>query len=530
MRSMRVVIIKPSKYDVDGFIERYRKGFMPNSTVPFIRSMIPSSHRGVAINVVSIDEYVHTSLDYLSLLQSIRLDPTLVLIVGVQSHQFHRALDLAALAAARGCMACIGGPHVMTCDTSNVQGRGISFALAEAERLLPDILDDAIAGQLRAVYGADRRWATELDPPPVRVPCKRDMKRYVVPLLGIYPARGCPFSCNFCSVIKIAGRQIRSQPIRTTIETLRAAKSAGVRMIMFTSDNFNKYPQAEELMHEMIRQKLEMRFFAQCDTQVGKQEELVALMARAGCRQIFVGAESFDRQTLLAANKLQNRPERYEEIVRLCRKYRILSHFSNIIGFPDQTASGIAEHLEILKDLAPAHASFYILCPIPGTEQYADFLNRGLIIEPNLDRFDTTCLTWRHPNLSCEELQYALFDCYRQFYTLRHAIAQTPYLPLDAGPLFETAEMIGAVAFNRLWAANRIHPMSGGVGRLKIDNARELKDLRMRTYGFEHAPLPRNLDLGSVEEKANKSHRNWRSLPALNSRAFPSPWAQTAHG
>jgi radical SAM superfamily enzyme YgiQ (UPF0313 family) len=71
-------------------------------------------------------------------------------------------------------------------------------------------------------------------------------------MLGLYPARGCPFLCNFCSVIKIAGRKIRSQSIDTSLASLRAAKAAGVRTIMFTSDNFNKYPEAETLLGAMI--------------------------------------------------------------------------------------------------------------------------------------------------------------------------------------------------------------------------------------------------------------------------------------
>src|SRR5438552_5273964 len=189
-------------------------------------------------------------------------------------------------------------------------------------------------------------------------------------MLGIYPARGCPFTCNFCSVIKIAGRQIRSQSIATTIESLRNAKAAGVRLVMFTSDNFNKYSEAKELMEQIIAENIRMPFFAQCDTQVAKQEELVALMGRAGCFEMFVGVESFSRKTLLAAHKTQNHPSTYSNIVRLCRKYNIVSHFSNIIGFPDDTAETIAEHLDVLRSLQADAASFYILCPIPGTEQY----------------------------------------------------------------------------------------------------------------------------------------------------------------
>ena len=112
---------------------------------------------------------------------------------------------------------------------------------------------------------------------------------------------------------------------------------------------------------------------------------------------MFVGVESFNRQTLLAAKKGQNRPDTYREIVRLCRAYGISSHFSNIIGFPQDTERDVHEQVEILRALGPTWASFYVLCPIPGTEQYDDFMAAGLITEKNLDRFDTTCLTWRHP-------------------------------------------------------------------------------------------------------------------------------------
>ena len=240
-------------------------------------------------------------------------------------------------------------------------------------------------------------------------PGRQDLSRYVIPMLGLYPARGCPFVCNFCSVIKIAGRRIRSQSVATTLASLRAAKAAGVRTIMFTSDNFNKYPEAEELLTAMVEERLGLEFFVQCDTQIARQEHLVALLAEAGCFQMFVGVESFNRQTLLAAQKGQNRPETYRDIVRLCREHGISSHFSNIIGFPQDTEREVDEHLEMLREMGPTWASFYILCPIPGTEQYDDFLAEGLITEKNLDRFDTTCLTWRHPHFSREQLAELLF-------------------------------------------------------------------------------------------------------------------------
>lgn len=500
---LRVVVLKPSKYMTDGYVERFRLGFMPNSTIPHIRSMTPAKVGDTSIELHAIDEYVRTDLEYLSLLSARRSGRTLLALVGVQSHQFHRALDLAAMARANGCMVVIGGPHVMTCDTTQLHGCGVSFALAEAELVWPTILQDAVGGELEPVYGRDLRWQHALDAPIIVPPSREDLSRYVIPMLGLYPARGCPFLCNFCSVIKIAGRRIRSQSVSTTMASLRAAKAAGVRTIMFTSDNFNKYPEAGALLEAMIEEQIGLKFFVQCDTQIARQRDLMELLARAGCFQMFVGVESFNRQTLLAAQKGQNRPETYRDIVRLCRAHGVSSHFSNIIGFPQDTAESIREHLQTLRGIGPSWASFYMLCPIPGTEQYDDFRSKGLLTEKNLDRFDTTCLTWRHPNFTREELSASLFDCYRQFFSAGHAL----HTVRDAiglrrgGMLRQSLGSLSMSMFSRYCAWRRVHPMSGGLRRVRRDNMRDLLPLRQKAYGFSFAPLPESLQLSAAERE-----------------------------
>jgi hypothetical protein len=530
---LRVVIIKPSKYLLDGTVERFRRGFMPNSTVPFLRSMVPHEVQDTPVEVHSIDEYVRTDVGYLNLLHNPPGHRTLLALVGVQSHQFHRALDLAAYARQHGCMAVLGGPHVMTCDTSMLHGMGISFALAEAELIWPEILRDAANGELKPVYGMGARWQENLDSPVITPPSRDDLGRYVVPMLGVYPARGCPFLCNFCSVTKIAGRRIRSQSIDKTLESLRNAKAAGVHTIMFTSDNFNKYPQAAELLDAMIEEKLNMKFFVQCDTQIARQENMVERLARAGCYQMFVGVESFDRQTLQAAQKKQNRPDTYHEIVQLCREYGIGSHFSNIIGFPRDTEAAIHEHLAALQEMAPSWASFYILCPIPGTEQYDDFLAEGLITERNLDRFDTTCLTWRHPDLSPDRLSELLFECYRKFFSASHAAHHLRHSSLHnrhgsiADSLAGSMAGLAMTLFVRFCAWQRTHPMSGGIGRVRLDRVDDYLPLRKQRYGFELAPLPRSLQLviandATLREDTNHAATRAMSNPRESILPFPS--------
>ncbi len=493
MAKLRVVLIKPSKYAVDGSVERFRKGFLPNATLYHIASLTPESIDNVPVTIHRVDEYVWQDLDYLRLLHHDPDTITLLALVGVQSHQFHRALDLTAYARHHGVRHCvIGGPHVMTCDTSMFQGRGVSFAMAEGELIWEQILRDAVAGELQPVYGRDQRWALQLPGTVITPPGPEELARYALPMLGLYPVRGCPYQCNFCSVIKISGRQIRSPDIESTLQSLRLAKQAGVEMIFFVSDNFNKFPAVRNLMQAMIDEQLRIPFFCQCDTQIAKDPSLIDLLGRAGCIEIFLGVESFNRKTLKAAGKHHNHPTHYADIIRYCREASIKAHFSNIIGFPDDDEEGIRLHLDVLKELRPTVATFFVLTPIPGTEQYDDFRKSGLITERNLDRFDTTCPTWSHPHLSPRQLEDLLYHCYSSY---------CGFL-LKSGGL--TLPEQRQAVFHRLQAAQRVHPMSGGFERIRLDSAADYAGLRRSIHDIELAPLPDSLVLSNKDEALNR--------------------------
>lgn len=526
--SLRVIVLKPGKYDADGHVQRFRRGFMPNSTVSYLASLTPREVDGARCEVVTVDEYVHTDLDYLDLLTRDPNRRTLLALAGVQSHQFQRALDLAAFARSRGVEnVVIGGPHPMTYDTSELQGQGVSFSLSEAESVWPTILRDALAGELQPVYGQDARWHAQLDPPPLTPPSDRDLRRYSVRMLGVYPARGCPYTCNFCSVIKIAGRQVRSQPVATTIASLKAAVAAGVRIIMFTADKFNKYPEVRQLLEAMIEERIRLPFFVQCDTQIAHQADLVELLARAGCFQMFVGVESFQREVLRGAHKFQNHPEAYGRIVELCRKHRITAHFSNIIGFPPDTEDSVMEHLRRLREIAPDVASFYILTPIPGTDQYQDFLEQGLITERNLDRFDGTCVTWRHPHLEPRQRQELLLRCYPGFYSGRDMAAKILRWAFGRWDFRTTSALLSVVGYaslQRVAVAQGEHPMSGGSGGVRLDKAAEYLHLRRDLFSYDLVPLPQSLALSPHDEEINRRAK----LPIHQKPSWPSAAAGQA--
>ena len=163
----------------------------------------------------------------------------------------------------------------------------------------------------------------------------------------------------------------------------------------------------------------------------------------------------------------------------------------------------------MLRELGPTLASFYILCPIPGTEQYDEFMAEGLVTEDNLDRFDTTCLTWRHPHFSREQLAGLLFRCYRKFYSSGHAVRNLMHLGrLRSGVLAESVGITAMSLFNRYCTWRRTHPMSGGVMPVLRDRVDEFLPLRKDAFGFELVPLPRSLQLVGGGQLAEPGHQS----------------------
>jgi len=496
---LRVMLVKPSKYDPEGYVQRYWRGFMPNSTLRHLGALTPEMIDGRPIALTLVDEHVTLDLRYLDALGPETCD--LLALVGVQSNQWHRALDLAAIAKRRGVRNIVlGGPHAMTCQTELEEAAGVSIATAEAESIWTRILTDASRGEIAPVYGEESRWQQELEATILTPPSGEELRHFLVPMLGIYPARGCPYLCNFCSVTQIAGRRVRSQPHAATLETLRRAKAAGVKVVMFTSDNFNKIPDVKELLIQMIEEDLSIPCFVQCDAKIAEDEELVKLLGRAQCYMMFIGVESMNRAVLKAAHKNQNDPQKYQTIIRLCHENGILPHFSNIIGFPEDHEADIRAHVRELKRLNPESASFYILCPIPGTEQYAEFLQAGMISEPaNLDRFDATCETWKHPHLPAGALQRLLSWCYQEANRVPSLLRRT-IAPRWKWSLISRLQYLGLTGYGRWVAARGVHPMSGGIGRKRMDQASSYLALRKEMFGFSHRPLPENRALAAVDE------------------------------
>jgi len=159
----------------------------------------------------------------------------LVCLVGVQSNQFPRALDLARRLRAKNTPVAIGGFHVSGClsmlpelpaDLREAQALGVSLFAGEAEGRFDTYLRDAMAGQLKPLYNYLNDLPGMEDAPLPILPA--EVIRGTSGAVTSFDAgRGCPFQCSFCTIINVQGRKSRHRNADEIEAVVRANLAQG---------------------------------------------------------------------------------------------------------------------------------------------------------------------------------------------------------------------------------------------------------------------------------------------------------------
>ena len=255
--TLRVVLIKPSKYDDDGYVVRFWKGVLPGNSLNVLHGLTADLRRrqvfgDMAIQVDTFDE----TAEKVPVTQIIRWGrqsgiKLVVCLVGVQTNQFPRALDLSRQFRAAGIDVILGGFHVS--GTINMLGQeqpdiqeliqeSIIVVSGEVEGHWEGILADALNGRLKPVYSYAQDLKNLVDietaPPPVMSP--KTMKHFASSTFGtVETSRGCPFACTFCTIINVQGRTMRERSPQSIADLVRKNYlENGFNFYFFTDDNF----------------------------------------------------------------------------------------------------------------------------------------------------------------------------------------------------------------------------------------------------------------------------------------------------
>ncbi len=289
--------------------------------------------------------------------------------ISVNSKTAARAYAIADAYRARGSQVILGGIHVTALPEEGLLHADAVLS-GEAEGLWQEVIADAKAGKLgRSKSLLNRRiYKHEQWPELVNLPLpRRDLftSRKYVPFDVVQTTRGCPFPCEFCSVSTYNGTTFRFRPVKEVIVEL---EQVGPR-ILFGDDNVmihTKY--SHELFEAMV--PLKKNWVAQASLAALHRVENIEVMAKAGCRALFIGFESVDDEAVRHAGKRQNKPRKYADIVKRLADNGIAVWGSFIFGLDDDRSDCFDRTVEFCVEAKLTMALFALLTPYPGTQLY----------------------------------------------------------------------------------------------------------------------------------------------------------------
>ncbi len=272
-----------------------------------------------------------------------------------------RGYELADIFRQLGVPVVLGGSYV-TFMADEALEHADSIVVGEAEGAWERLLEDFERGELKKVYRAPFRVDYERSPLP-----RWDLVRTDdLMTIFVHASRGCPYNCEFCLVQKMFGHKMR---LRDIDDVVREIETLPLKTIFFADDNLTlRKKWAKDLMRAL--KPLSISFICQSSVDVAKDEELLELMAEAGCMGILVGFESLDQAALREVKKLQNEIAEYDEAVERIHSKGIHTYASFIVGFDADTL----ETFDLVVDFCERNDIMYpilsVLAVAPGTDIY----------------------------------------------------------------------------------------------------------------------------------------------------------------
>jgi radical SAM superfamily enzyme YgiQ (UPF0313 family) len=499
LKRFHVFLIKPSKYDDEGYVIRWARAVLVSNSLAVLNALTEDAARsrilGPEVEILPhvLDETV-TQIRVKEIAASMRRagDQCVICMVGVQSNQYPRAVDLGREFTACGLKTMIGGFHVsgsvemlpqIPPEIQGAMDEGITIVAGEVEHRWNDLLREAYRGTLKPYYNfVDDKPALNNTPPPFT---PRDRLQYYIPTRqsSFDAGRGCPFQCSFCTIINVQGRTMRGRTADDVEALIRRNYAQGIREFFITDDNFARHPDWESIIDRILelREKdhIHIRLMIQTDTMAHRIPRFIEKLGRAGCRRVFIGMESVNPENLKVSAKYHNRVNEYRAMLQAWRDQQVVTYAGYMIGFPGDTYESIMRDVEFLKRELPLDfVELFVATPLPGSKDHQQNFLKGIPMDEDLNKYDTTQPCMEHPKMSREELQKAYRDAWRSFYSRQH-VETILKRRKDRRRRNVARQMLW---FRSSFFIENVHPLLGGFFRLK--------GRRMRSPRFPVESIP----------------------------------------
>jgi hypothetical protein len=488
-RTFKIVLIKPSHYDRDGYVIQWWRSGIPSNSLASLHGLLTECARAkvlgpdVEIDIDGCDE-CNTLVDVKGAIRAVRAAGSgFVGLVGVQSNQFPRALDLARQFRAADIPVVIGGFHPSGCmamltelpaDLKEALDLGVTLYAGEGEGRMADLLRDIDGGRLKPIYNFLKDMP-EMAAASLPILPRDIVLRNAASYTSFDAGRGCPFQCSFCTIINVQGRKSRYRTADDVETIVRANFAQGIRRFFVTDDNFARNRNWEEILDRLIELRegagMQLRLILQVDTLSHRIPGFIEKAARAGCATVFIGLENINPESLLGTKKRQNKIWEYREMLQAWRKVRVMTYAGYILGFPTDTPASIARDIEIIKKELPIDIlEFFFLTPLPGSEDHKNLLTKGVPMNSDMNIYDLEHVCTTHPRMSQAEWEQAYRDAWSRYYSPEHTETIMRRALVSGLSLSKVTNAI--MVFAGATTVEDVHPLQLGAGRRKVRTQR----------------------------------------------------------
>ncbi|NKL55625.1 B12-binding domain-containing radical SAM protein [Rhizobium leguminosarum] len=489
-RRFQLILIKPSHYDDDGYVIRWWRAMIPSNSLAALYGIAAEcAERKVlgddtAIDITVIDE-TNTRIDIAGLLAQFKRHDNfgMIALVGVQTNQYPRALDIARPFRDAGLPVSIGGFHVSGC-LSMLDGKavgldacrdmGISMFAGEAEGRLDMVLRDAAAGELKPLYNF-MNDLPGIGGTPVPFLPKDNIQRTLGLSTSFDAGRGCPYQCSFCTIINVQGRKSRFRSADDVEKLVRMNWAQGIHKFFITDDNFARNKDWEAIFDRLIELKerdgIPLGLMIQVDTLCHKIPNFIEKSRRAGVTRVFIGLENVNPDNLTAAKKNQNKITEYRKMLLAWKAQGIMTLAGYILGFPADTPESIRRDITIIQEELPLDViEFFILTPLPGSEDHQVLWKKGVEMDADLNIYDVEHVCTAHPKMSKQELEDIYHEAWALYYSPDHMKTLLRRAVATGVPLARLVKVL--VSFATTVPLENVHPLQSGLLRLKTPSER----------------------------------------------------------
>ncbi len=341
-----------------------------------------------------------------------------------------RAYEIADKFRKKGVTVILGGIHP-TALPQEASLHADAVVMGEAEGVMHNLINDFRMKKLNKFYHSPIRPSLENLPLP-----RKDLlddNKFYREWDVVQTTRGCPFSCDFCSVSDFFGRTYRTRPIPDVIKEVK--KLDRRTLTFFVDDNIAGYPRyAKKLFKALI--PLNIKWFGQATVSIARDKELLRLAAKSGCLALFIGFESLSSSNLKQAGKTTNYVQDYSTAIKKIHDSGIGIVGAFIFGFDLDDDGVFEETVNFAERNELEIASFSVLTPLPGTRLYKRMQEQGRIIDRDWTRYTCGKVVFRPNLLTVDQLQDGYHWARKQIYSYSSISRRTLHLRKSALLMF----------------------------------------------------------------------------------------------